>query len=296
MPESSHIDPHRMQCVEVWGGNRETDSSVVMVGLDAWVYSRPYEDDDEGGDIHYVSSCATGRITRLLLADVAGHGASAADLAGKLRSLMRRYVNFVDQRRFVSELNREFTEQSESGRFATAIVATYWAPKDELTLTNAGHPRPLWYRAGEGRWTVMGAESDTGEGTARIARSSDIPLGINESSYQVHKAQLREGDLILLYTDALVDAIDADDPTGKKRLGEGGLLELVQSIELTEPQQMIRALMDGLMKRSGRRPDDDVTLLLLKPNDVKPRGLIEVGAHMASKAAQKLFARSAPVA
>jgi sigma-B regulation protein RsbU (phosphoserine phosphatase) len=56
--------------MEVWGGNAAIDNGVIMPGLDAWVYARPYQQQAAGGDIHYVSSCATGRIIRLLVADV----------------------------------------------------------------------------------------------------------------------------------------------------------------------------------------------------------------------------------
>src|SRR4051812_15561034 len=88
---ASH-DSHRMQCMEVWGGNRAVESSVSMAGLDAWVYSKPYgENASAGGDVYYVSSCATGRITRLLVADVAGHGDAVGQVGTQLRTLMRRY-------------------------------------------------------------------------------------------------------------------------------------------------------------------------------------------------------------
>ena len=59
-----------MQCMEVWGGNQSVDSGVVMAGLDAWVYCRPYAavgadaPAAAGGDVYFVSSCATGRIAR----------------------------------------------------------------------------------------------------------------------------------------------------------------------------------------------------------------------------------------
>src|ERR1700722_19083859 len=101
-------ETQHMQCLEVWGGNQVVDSAVVMSGLDAWVYSRPYGQSTDGGDVYYVSSCATGRISRLLVADVTGHGASVAGTAAKLRWLMRKYVNYVDQGRFVQSMNQQF--------------------------------------------------------------------------------------------------------------------------------------------------------------------------------------------
>src|SRR6202162_6757168 len=91
----------QMTCMEVWGGSQLTTRGVEMGGLDAWVYSKPFGDAERGGDVYFASSCATGRITRLLLADVAGHGTSVASTAANLRTLMRRFVNRLDQTEFV---------------------------------------------------------------------------------------------------------------------------------------------------------------------------------------------------
>src|SRR5687768_8056732 len=80
-----------MQCMEVWGGSDIVEKTVAMPGLDAWVYCKPYRDAVGGGDVYYVSSCATGRITRLLVADVSGHGDAVRETAIALRGMMRRY-------------------------------------------------------------------------------------------------------------------------------------------------------------------------------------------------------------
>ena len=101
-PPGAAVSPtHTLQCLEVWGGNRSVDRGVAMLGVDAWVYCRPQGENEAGGDVHYVSSCASGRIVRLMVADVSGHGADVADLASRLRTLMRSYVNDVDQTRRV---------------------------------------------------------------------------------------------------------------------------------------------------------------------------------------------------
>src|SRR3979411_1861964 len=110
----------RMTCMEVWGGSEAVAAAVTLSGLDAWVYSRPYGQDAEaGGDVYYVSACATGRINRLLLADVSGAGQAFRHIAVALRDLMRRFVNYLDQARFVSSMNRRFAESSSDGVFAT---------------------------------------------------------------------------------------------------------------------------------------------------------------------------------
>lgn len=74
-------EPNRMQCMEVWGGNQAVERSFQTPGLKIWVYSRPYGQAVGGGDVYYISSCASGRITRMLLADVSGHGELVAKIA-----------------------------------------------------------------------------------------------------------------------------------------------------------------------------------------------------------------------
>ena len=84
--------------MEVWGSSQLTSSGVELPGLDVWVYSKPFRQAQHGGDVYYVSSCASGRISRLLLADVSGHGKSVASTAADLRALMRRFVNRLAER------------------------------------------------------------------------------------------------------------------------------------------------------------------------------------------------------
>src|SRR5262249_29484123 len=101
---------HALQCMEIWGDNRAADTGVSTPGLDLWVYSCPHDQADGGGDVHYVSLCGGGVITRFILADVSGHGASVANMARSLRDLMRRNINRKNQASLVKELNRQFTE------------------------------------------------------------------------------------------------------------------------------------------------------------------------------------------
>src|SRR5580658_1682801 len=160
--------PQRMQCMEVWGGSQLTSSGVQLPGLDVWVYSKPFHQAQHGGDVYYASSCATGRISRLLLADVSGHGKSVAATAADLRTLMRRFVNRLDQKEFVRLLNQQFVALSRTGTFATAVVTTFFAPSRRLLICNAGHPRPLLYRAAKKEWSLLG---HSGADDRRVAQN-----------------------------------------------------------------------------------------------------------------------------
>jgi len=245
-----------MQCMEIWGGNEPVDSAVVMPGLDAWIYSRPFGDAGAGGDVHYVSSCATGRITRLLLADVSGHGAVVAQTAQALRRLMQRYVNYIDQTALVRAMNWRFALLSDAGSFATAIVSTFFAPTNDLTLCLAGHPPPLLYRARTGAWSLLREQR---------SEAGNIPLGVDQvvSDWSQFGVKLEIGDLVLCYTDALIESRGADG----QMLGSAGLLKLVARFDAVDASLLLRRLLHDMASlHEGNLSNDDVTILLFRPN------------------------------
>jgi serine phosphatase RsbU (regulator of sigma subunit) len=258
--------PQVMQCMEVWGGNAVADRSVSMPGLDAWVYCKPFENSEAGGDVYYLSSCATGRIARLLVADVSGHGAAVRDIAVALRTLMRRYVNCLDQCQFVRSMNRQFTELSSAGSFATAVVTTFFAPTNELTLCSAGHPAPLLYRAVTRQWSLLDSKAPSAAG-AGAPKLANIPLGIDDVEYEQFSVQLDIGDLVLCYSDSLIEARDASG----ELLGEKGLLALARQLDASDSATLVPSLLSSIASiRAGNLAGDDVTVMLFRPNGSAP--------------------------
>ena len=257
----------RMQCMEVWGGSQLTTRGVAFGGLDAWVYSKPHGEAQHGGDVYYASSCATGRIARLLLADVAGHGHSVASTAADLRTLMRRFVNRLDQTEFVRLLNQQFTALSKDGAFATAVVATFFEPSRRMTICNAGHPRPLLYRATRHQWDFLG-QNPADPPAKPSAGPSNLPLGLLEmSAYDQVDIELEPGDRVLSYTDALMESNDASG----EMLGEQGVLQIVRLLGGdVEPSKLIERLLGEIAERyPGNLTEDDVTVLLVEVNNRK---------------------------
>ncbi len=257
-----------MQCMEVWGGSQLTARGVAFGGLDAWVYSKPYGNAERGGDVYYASSCGTGRIARLLLADVAGHGTSVASTAADLRTLMRRFVNRLDQTEFVRLLNQQFTALGKDGAYATAVVATFFEPSRRMIVCNAGHPRPLLYRAAQQKWDFLGHHAIDQPGAKKAVGPSNLPLGMLEiSQYDNIDIQLEPGDRVLSYTDAL---IESNDGSGGEMLGENGVLRILRLLGDLPPQQLIERLLAEIEERYPRSlADDDVTVLLVEVNQRK---------------------------
>lgn len=248
-----------MQCMEVWGGNRAFDNTVAFAGLDAWVYSKPYGGADGGGDVYYVSSCATGRIARLLLADVSGHGQAVQTMAVDLRELMRRFVNHLDHTQFIRMMNQQFVTMAKAGNFATAVVSTFFAPTARLTICNAGHPVPMIYRAASGKWSFLESRQ-----MSPADAPENLPLGILDlSDYTTFDVSLRTDDLVLCYTDALVESRDAQG----ELLGQEGLMQIVQTVPVGEPRVFIEQVLDAIEAKSqGNLSKDDVSVLLFRPN------------------------------
>lgn len=286
--ESPGEPVHALQCLELVGGNRATDQQIKSPGMDTWVTSRPHR-GEAGGDVYYFSMCGSGRVTRLAMADISGHGAEADATARWLRGLMRKHINLLDQTRLAQAINAEFPDDAEIRRFATVLFVTYFAPTQHLIVCNAGHPRPIWFSQRLGRWQLLDEDTpDSGtsirqaKGTYLLRRVANLPMGVIEpTDYYQFAVQLEPGDLILVYTDALIEAAD---PQGAL-LGEEGLLRLASELEPTEPQEFARALVAQVEAWRAHAPaNDDQTLVVMRQNgSAAPRLTLAQACKSAAK-------------
>lgn len=262
-----------LQCEEVWGGNRRVDRQVVLPGLDAHVFSQPCDHALVGGDLHYVSACAGWQLVRILVADISGHGPAVAETADTLRRIMRELVNDHDQQRLVQHLNRDFSAAAAKMmrsdgvtpaefRFATAVALTYDSHTQRLQAVNAGHPPPLWYRTARQEWTTL-------EPT-EAAEGRNLPVGVLDGiDYQQFEVELAAGDMILCYTDSLVEAHDRSG----EMLGTEGLLDLVARVDVSHSSaRLVADVVSALDQLDPRNlTQDDLTCLLLRVTEPGPR-------------------------
>jgi serine phosphatase RsbU (regulator of sigma subunit) len=167
-------------------------------------------------------------------------------------------VNYLDQSHFVLSMNRHFVECSAAGCFATAVVTTFFAPTRTLSVCNAGHPPPLVWRAATREWSTLDVRLDADH-------AGNLPLGIVEfEDCDQFRVDLDVGDLVLVYTDSLMEATD---PAGLM-LGVDGILRLARErTDPAQPQAMIPALLAAIDEHTGGGlRADDVTVLLLRAN------------------------------
>jgi phosphoserine phosphatase RsbU/P len=257
----------QLSCMEIWGGTQAAHNAISTPGLDFYVHAEPFQGEDAGGDIHFVSVCGAGRMVRTVLADVSGHGEMASEAARSLRTLVRQSMNTFDQTRMARGLNKKFRAMESNGRYATAILASYFGPTGTLILCNAGHPRPLHFQASKGEWSLLRGEGDRLSLPKEKVRN--LPLGIIEGTdYAQRYVQLGHGDLVVLYTDALTEARDGQG----EQLGEEGLLEAANSLDVDiDASSLMRGLIDNVASFREGPADDDVTVLMLKRNNAKSK-------------------------
>jgi phosphoserine phosphatase RsbU/P len=249
-----------MACLEIRGGNRRESYSVELPGLSAWISCRPLTPATEGGDLHYMTVCGRGAISRVVLADVAGHGEVVSSVAERLRDGLRKHVNTWDQSILVQELNNSFLAGAKGVQYATAFVLGHYVQTGEMLFTNAGHVPPLWYRAAERRWLIIS------HSTPYAKEIADLPLGVIAGTpYTQTAIQLSPGDLLVLYTDGISESRDA----AGHELGYDQLAALASTVPVELPAKAGEALLSRVeMFRSPMPAADDETLLVLRRNAI----------------------------
>src|SRR5436190_14085508 len=98
----------RFSCLELRGGNHRATYSAELPGLEAWVSCRPLQPSAKGGDLHYISVCSKGEVSRITLADVAGHGEIVSRAAARLQDALRLHADYWDQSILIRHLNDTF--------------------------------------------------------------------------------------------------------------------------------------------------------------------------------------------
>jgi serine phosphatase RsbU (regulator of sigma subunit) len=174
----------------------------ALAGLEAVVTYLPAESAVQvGGDWYHAQDLPDGRVV-LAIGDVAGHGLEAASGMAHLRYGLLAWlsIGIRDPAMLVEHLNRLCTQLKITG---TAVVAVYDPSTRSLCWARAGHPAPLLARAG------AAGPLPTPPGLLLGARPDAV--------YPSSSEQLAADDLVLFYTDGLVER-RAINPAG--RLGQ----------------------------------------------------------------------------
>jgi PAS domain S-box-containing protein len=198
-----------------------------------------------GGDYYDILQLDPQRFA-LVVADVSGHGASAAMVMAMIRAVLHSDETPHDPEALLHHLNRHFRYLWNTAMFATSVVAVLDVEQRTLRLASAGHPPPLLIRRGH---------------VAELPLSN-APLLFWEELGPVtcHDQTLEPGDRVVFYTDGITERHAADDslfemPRLMNALADGSRFEIAAMIE-----HLVHEL-DAF--GSGAEPDDDQTVLAI---------------------------------
>ena len=223
-----------------------------VAGYDFFAHYQPAQ--VVGGDYYGFIPLPQGRLA-VALGDVAGKGISAALLMAKLSSDARYcFLAEPNPGQAVSRLNDllfEFT--SPMDRFVTLSAAVLDPARHTVTLVSAGHPSPQLIR--KGQTTLQDA----------VPRSTaGLPLGMVAGSvYNSCQISLEPGDILLLFSDGITDALDVrNNPFGMK-----GVERVVAAAGSgTAPALGERTIKAVEQHATNREAHDDLTLVSLGRN------------------------------
>ncbi len=190
-----------------------------------------------GGDWYITAEMPDGNVL-LAIGDVGGHGLEAAAGMARLRgALAGLAITGAPPDRLVGWLNDLVWHVSPE--HTASVIAGYFDPRQRLlTWAQAGHPAPVLVR---GAWA------------APLEPPAGILLGAGKGSYEVSRLWLRPGDLLLLYSDGLVERRD--------RSIDEGVARLVRAVRgAGDPERLTAVALDAL---GPTHTDDDTCLVAL---------------------------------
>lgn len=216
-----------------------------------WVAGTCASANHVGGD--YFDYYPVDDAVDVVIADVSGHSVGAALIMAEARSCLRAETRQVENRGrgpkdILCELNGLlFDDLDGADLFITLFYLRFLPTYRELRYANAGHPPAVLLRA----------ESQTCE----MLDADGMVLGVQDHcTFEEKKLFLMPGDRILLYTDGITEARDAQG----EYFGPERLCELFVAYRQDTPQAVVDKLLAELCAYCGDTPcEDDVTLVVL---------------------------------
>jgi sigma-B regulation protein RsbU (phosphoserine phosphatase) len=211
-------------------------------------FARVIPAKEVGGDLFDVATMDDGRVL-LVIADVSGKGVSAGLFMAVAKTLLGVARTHGKTANGVIEfLNNQLSANNDALMFVTMFLAMFDPLTGELAYSNAGHNPPLIKRR-NGRVEPL---------AGRHGPALAIAGG---ATYACETRTLRDGDLLLLYTDGITEAQDASESL----FSETRLAACLTKSAAGTAGEAGTAVIDAVAKFQGAAPQfDDITLLALR--------------------------------
>lgn len=200
-----------------------------------------------GGDFYDVV-LLPGQKAGLIIADVSGKGVPAALFMALSRTVLRATATWHTRPRdAIRDANAIIAADAGSGMFVTLFFGVYDATARQLTYVNAGHNPPILFH---------------NSGLTEELGGTGVALGaLEQTDYDERCISFSPGDLLVLYTDGVTEAVNAAD----EQFGTERLVETVRSIMGKTASEILEEIVGAVNRFSGPTPQyDDVTLMILR--------------------------------
>jgi sigma-B regulation protein RsbU (phosphoserine phosphatase) len=216
-------------------------------GLDVYGVSVPC--DETSGDYFDYIRRPGGRLA-FVVGDVSGHGIGAALLMSTARALLRAFTAVESPAaEVVTRLNRFLSDDVETGRFMTLFYGEVNLRERTLQYVRAGHNEPLVYRRAKDSFEELA------EGGIALAMMDDFEF---ESTGPV---VLEKGDLLFMYTDGIVEAMNA----AREPFGIGRIQDILRAHRDQPAKDIVEKVRAAVRQHTGTdRREDDLTLVVTK--------------------------------
>ena len=213
------------------------DRPFDLPGLRAVVRYLPASQDSRVGGDWYITAEMPGGHVLLAIGDVGGHGLAAAAGMARLRgALAGLAITGSPPERLVGWLN-DLVHHVGPEHTASVVAGYFDPPSRVLTWAQAGHPPPVLVR---------------GCHATALTQPAGVLLGAGRSGYEAASLALQPGDLLLLYSDGLIERRD-------RSLDEGLAALTSAAAGISDPQRVIAAVLDTI----GPATEDDTCLVAL---------------------------------
>lgn len=220
---------------------------LQMPGLD--VHGLSVSCEETGGDYFDYIRRPGGKLA-LVVGDVSGHGVGAALLMSTARALLRAFTASTDAPHdVVSKLNRFLSGDVETGRFMTLFYGELSLSDRKLTYVRAGHNEPVIYRRSKGTFEELA------EGGIALAMMEDFDFDLSGP------VQLEPGDILLLYTDGVVESMNA----AREVFGMDRAREILKNSADLPAKDIVERFRKAVRDFTGvDSREDDLTLVVAK--------------------------------
>jgi serine phosphatase RsbU (regulator of sigma subunit) len=220
-------------------------------GLDVWTHYAPSSEYAQVGGDWYDIVEVDSRTVGFAVGDVVGHDVEAAATMGQLRSLVRAYAAEVQTPGVVLSRIDRLVSGMNLARPASLVYLTARRPgftlvnqdRWQVKYTRAGHLAPLVLRDGKVH------QLDGAHGTL---------VGYGSGERKTASTELRPGDVLLMYTDGLVERRDRTLTEGMAELRE--TMAAVTSRDAT-------GIGEEVLARLAEVPEDDVAIVVVRVPD-----------------------------